>query len=114
MAYVILFFVLYFSIAIENNAADAANESIYVIGGGADSCGKWLASKDFPHVRDQFTHWVLGFITGNNWARNQSQVYPPDGPAVAAFVDQYCRNHPLDRIFNAAEFLVTEMLQRKR
>jgi hypothetical protein len=111
MAYIILFFVLCFPFAIEINAEESA---VYVLGGGHDSCGKWLESKDIPQQRQQYTQWVLGFISGSNWARDETQVYPPDVQAVVAFIDRYCKKNPLQRIMVAAVALVIESLQSKR
>jgi len=40
-------------------------------------------------------------------------VYPPDGKAMIAYVDQFCSAHPLDTIASAALSLLGELRERQ-
>src|SRR6266705_1916680 len=108
MAYVILFFVLYFPFAIEIQAEEVQVQ-VFLMGAGMSSCGKWTESKSIPQLHYQVKQWVLGFISGSNWARDEIQVTPPDEQAVVAFVDKYCKNNPLQRVSSAAAILIESL-----
>lgn len=49
--------------------------------------------------------WVLGFLSGVGYAANQDGIDPLNGvddQGVWAWVDNYCRNHPLNLVVTAA------------
>lgn len=53
--------------------------------------------------------WLLGFLSGVGFGNSS---YDPlrgiDAEAVWAWVDNYCRNHPLDTVTHAAGYLLAE------
>jgi hypothetical protein len=67
------------------------------------SCGSWTAAR---HNRDQaYEFWVFGFISGIAHAYSDVTVDPfngMDGKGVRAWVDNYCRAHPIETIADAA------------
>ena len=94
------------------SASYAQQEGTVIIGAGSLSCGKWLEARNNPRMHDQFEQWVLGYMSGINWAawtKKQKQADLPDAEAALAFIDQYCRNNPLDPIVAAAAALVQEI-----
>jgi hypothetical protein len=89
--------------------ADAhAKEPVLAIGAGLSSCGKWIEVKDNPTLRNSFEQWVVGFISGANWASVGVMARPVDFEAITVFVDQYCAQKPLDTVAAAAIALVNE------
>ena len=79
------------------------------IGEGIKSCGTWTKERQ---VKSQASHmfatWVLGYASGANW-----RAYPdpdflaePDAEGILAWVDNYCRAHPIDTIGKASEELI--------
>jgi hypothetical protein len=84
------------------------------IGSGIDSCGSWtanrpaytpggLATQSFQNaLQDQA--WVLGFLSGIGFvAKNGAD--PLDGvdaEGVWAWIDNYCRAHPIEVLGQAA------------
>jgi hypothetical protein len=80
-----------------------------LIGVGGASCGRWLELRQNAAIHQAQRQWILGFVTGINWATSASdgpQAHPPDADAAATFVDAYCRNNPLHPLAMAASALV--------
>jgi hypothetical protein len=83
------------------NAAD-----FQMLGAGTSSCGSWTASRRHPNsaAAIMYEAWVLGFLSGVGSVA-AARVDPLEGldyNAVDGWVDNYCRDHPLDRIEGAA------------
>jgi hypothetical protein len=79
-------------------------------GAGTRSCGNWLA--DRGNIHDVEIEWVLGWLSASStWISGltPSSLRQTDADAVSAWVDKYCREHPLDRIAKAAMSLVDEL-----
>jgi hypothetical protein len=74
------------------------------------SCGKWLADRESLMHHPEL-NWVLGFLTASENFTVSLGVHlrHTDGPAVEAWVDKYCREHPLNNIADASVGLVTEL-----
>ena len=98
----------------ESKAAGAWN-----IGVGATSCGEWLEARSDPDpiVRSRehfYVSWVQGYLVGLNFANPKEYPDPPDGSAIAPWLDNHCRNHPLDELIQAANDLSLDLLRRSR
>jgi hypothetical protein len=86
-----------------------------VLGQGNISCASWIESRgDGNPVAATRTAWVLGFIT----AFNQYGSKPPgdvsggrDTEGLMARIDEHCKRHPLDNLYNASAALVDELRQ---
>ena len=83
-------------------------------GAGNRSCGKWLADRGNNVVHNVDLSWVLGWLSaagGYSWALSQGRTGPrhTDADAVSAWLDKYCREHPLDSLGAAAANLVNEL-----
>src|ERR1043166_5110403 len=87
----------------------AALAEIQIIGGGVDSCGTWTADRRTRALWIQDGQWVPGFLSGVAYAAN-AQNYDPlesvDAQDVWAWLDNYCRTHPLEHISRAAAAFV--------
>jgi hypothetical protein len=83
---------------------------------GGDSCGKWL---EVRAERDTSRHgsWVLGYLAALNlWGvlGKNDALSNTDAEAIYAWLDHYCRAHPLDSIATAAGDLARELSRRAR
>ena len=83
-----------------------------VIGSGVRSCGAWTADRRYPDsiaaLMDE--QWILGFLTGSGDATpgDADPLHGVDAEAVWAWVDNYCRANPLDKIIRAGEAFFRE------
>jgi hypothetical protein len=69
------------------------------------SCGTWIAlRRQSEATADPESQWLLGFLAGASFA---GQSYTLDGPAVMAWLDNYCRAYPLDSLSQAGGAFVT-------
>jgi hypothetical protein len=92
-------------------AGAADNGNYTAMGWGNGSCGSWTAARRTPQGMQARGNgeWVLGFLSGAG-AMGLSQGYDPlhgtDPEGVLAWVDNYCRDHPLESIAEAASAFI--------
>ena len=78
-------------------------------GVGKISCGRWLdAQKTDREGRWQTEQWVSGYFTAyGRWAvHGPERASLPDAYGAIAWIDNYCQEHPLERVAEAAEQLI--------
>jgi hypothetical protein len=98
-----------------------------IMGGGSVRCGEWTRLRVFRdsqkgHVVEvaslyQLHAWVDGYVSGVNVA--SAETYQPDmlmakpqGAALYAVIDNYCKANPLDTLADATMTLVKELRKR--
>nr|WP_294516240.1 hypothetical protein [uncultured Rhodopila sp.] len=88
------------------SAAASPARAYHESGAGVDSCATWTADRGNPAgppaLQDE--QWVLGFLTGIGFAGSDEDD-PLNGvaaPAVWAWIDSYCKQHPADKLVTAA------------
>ncbi len=81
--------------------------SVYGVGTG--SCGEWVES--IKDERSMFikSAWVQGFVTATGRYGRLMRV--TDAAAMRGFVTQYCTQHPLETVEEAAANLVNTLQQ---
>jgi hypothetical protein len=82
------------------------------VGTGQASCGRWTQFRHDDNAR-LFQEWISGFISG---VADASQSLDPsnpldpakgtDGDGIAFWIDNYCRDHPIDTIVKAAQAFI--------
>ncbi|WMT74556.1 hypothetical protein [Bradyrhizobium sp. Ash2021] len=82
-----------------------------VIGGGSRSCGSWLENQRDEYFSLYDQAWVAGYLSSYS-LHASDQIQLPDAAAVRGWITKYCRNHPLDEIYKAADELVNELNHR--
>jgi len=87
-------------------------------GAGVASCGKWLADRSDWLANRSIQHgvdlsWVLGWLSAAGYYDVRGDLRDTDADAVTAWVDKYCREHPLNEIDEAASSLVVELSKTK-
>src|SRR4051794_30326325 len=91
------------SVALMMCAGGALAADIQMLGKGVgSSCGTWSAERKTREIWLYGGNWVLGFMSGAASALNRDFLDDLDSEAVLAWIDGYCRAHPLDKIANAA------------
>lgn len=86
--------------------------SFRVIGPGTASCGEWTAERQKDStIAVAFAVWVEGFVTATEIAHPiiVPGVRHTDSAGMAAWIDNWCRVHPLEDIANASNALVHEL-----
>ena len=62
---------------------------------GAGKCSTWVGGTD-----DRF--WILGFISGNNYAKNANSGRGVEVDSIYRFVTRYCQQNAGDDLADAA------------
>ncbi len=98
------------SVLLISGTAWAAQPGNYLLfGAGQESCGQWTKDKktNGPGYW-QLTQWVSGYLTAySRWVeRGQGPVSEVTDAGGRAWVDNYCRDNPLDRVAKAAARLI--------
>jgi hypothetical protein len=90
-------------------AGGAVAADVLMLGKGVGaSCGTWSAERKTQTVWLYGGNWVLGFMSGAASALNRDFLDGLDSEAVFAWIDGYCRTHPLARVADAATGLLEE------
>jgi hypothetical protein len=88
-------------------AAQSQETASTVYGVGTKGCSEWTASRKLPGQTLLFESWLTGYISGANGAG--LDMTPSNIQQMVGFVDNHCRVHPLDMIYEAAGQLVSEL-----
>jgi hypothetical protein len=86
--------------------ARTQEKPVRVFGEGTISCGKWLQDRETKSINGaEAEAWVRGFLTGTNAASDDaisSVGTGADPEGNNAWLDNYCRRHSLERLYEAA------------
>lgn len=76
------------------------------------SCGAWIKSAGDTEGRAQYQSWFRGFVSGYNFGNTENQAHfgrMPNEQTLYLFIDEYCRENPLNPFVSAAFKLVEEI-----
>ena len=92
-------------------AAKAQPVPVLTFGAGNSSCGTWTQTRSGPVTLKtvEYVSWVLGFMSGRSTARMYTAPKSFDSGAVLGWMDNYCRQNPLQSILAAAIMLDLEV-----
>lgn len=93
--------------------ARASTGNYEVYGAGTVSCGKWLADRTNGTWYDE-ADWVLGWLSAAGYYEVHGDLRQTDSDAVAAWLDNYCRDNPLKSLSDAAGHLVRALSKSKK
>jgi hypothetical protein len=84
-----------------------------LVGDGWRSCATWTQDRHGGKAWGDLA-WVDGFISGVNWSRMTAGKSGRLGSAtnqagMDAWIDDYCQQHPLEKLTDAAQGLVMEL-----
>jgi hypothetical protein len=98
-------------------SSDAAAQGRVVFGVGAsNSCGVWIqARQDKSTNATVLQQWVAGYLSGRNMEfLDPDALVGTDHDALMAWIDNYCRANPLDRVGTASFKLFDELRSRSQ
>ena len=83
---------------------------MHLIGAGMSSCAIWTADRTARTVDAlQDEQWVVGYLSGVAiWTPDLNPMKGVNAQAVWAWMDNYCREHPLVAIKDATSAFVEE------
>jgi hypothetical protein len=98
------------------DGASAQNKTVYRA--GLVSCGQWQEHRTTGNKASsyQLQAYVDGFLSGYNLASEGPDflVGKPDSVSLYIWIDNYCRDKPLDAVVGALFALKYELLARAR
>ena len=98
------------SMVLMTNQVSATDKML--LGPGAASCGRWLEAPQ--HSRIIMQAWVQGYVSGINLTESGNDfLVGTDARAIVAWLDSYCRQHPLENLATASQSLTYELKMRK-
>jgi hypothetical protein len=87
-----------------------------MMGFGSASCAVWSGERAGKTLRSYaMEFWVLGFISGTNWASpadRKDLLAGMDADAMWSWLDNYCRLRPLEPLSASVVGLINELRQR--
>jgi hypothetical protein len=92
--------------------ARIAAQGLGVLGQGNVSCSSWLENHSSNDAR---TAWILGYVTAFNQYGSSKPSDVSQGTTaeeMMAFINHYCRNHPMDNLYVASAALVDQFRQK--
>jgi hypothetical protein len=96
-------------------APNARAQPAHGVGIGIESCGTWTSEAQTKNI-NWLGHiaWLGGFITSYNvfGSKTGDLLVDTDMPGAQGWVDNYCKDHPLDVVGKAAYQLVIELEAR--
>jgi hypothetical protein len=76
---------------------------------GASSCGEWVAQrKKSDHLALSNAAWLVGFLSGLSLASGKDLLAGRDNAALYSWMDNYCKEHPLQDTASGARVLLEE------
>jgi hypothetical protein len=77
------------------------------------SCGQWLENRPLNNRRaTQTEEWVLGFISGIGYGG--LKMGSSEHNSMFLWIDNYCKENPLDNLSTATKALVEELVRKAK
>jgi hypothetical protein len=100
------------SIAISTTVSSQEPPDVNVFSFGDTSCAAWARSATNEEWRELYNAWFRGFVSGYNYGNSGNQVplgAMPKPAALAARVDKFCLDNPLQPFIGAIIPLIQEI-----
>jgi hypothetical protein len=75
------------------------------------SCATWGKYAGNRAIRQQYEFWILGFVSGHNYANPTRQVPTgrlPVGDQLYGYLDEYCHDNPNSSVIGGAFRLIEQ------
>jgi len=76
-------------------------------GPGVATCGTWVTERNQGAGQDMFG-WVLGYVTAAGYYTSFT-LRGTDSEGMRVYMDNYCKQHPLDRLEKGVQRLVQDL-----
>jgi hypothetical protein len=99
-------------------SAEIDNQRYHALGVGVGvSCGAWQEARRARNVQAIGQEsWVLGYVSASNAfavATTQNDFLAAvDAEAIWAWLDNYCRQHPLEKLAKATDALIVDLMRK--
>lgn len=81
-----------------------------MVGAGGVGCGPYLADRKADRYAQFYSQWVQGYLFGYDYFSTQPKLSKiPDEDTIHAFLEKHCREHPLDYIATATNYLISDL-----
>ena len=77
---------------------------------GLNSCGSWVESRSEGNFYTS-AQWVLGYLTSYGYY-SINHLKEVDSGAILTFMDNYCREKPLEDIESGAQSLINALKKK--
>jgi len=94
----------------------ATAKQFMVMGYGNASCGDWIMSRKHTNIlTSAYNGWIEGYLTGfNEWNGAEENIADgTDIDGIDAAIDKYCAANPLSSISEAADDVLSQLIERK-
>jgi hypothetical protein len=81
--------------------------------GGDVSCGKLISQTDKKFFVWEARGWAFGYISGINELTEQTWKKPPDEDSIWLAVLNYCKDNPLDYLYEATVETYAEVMEKE-
>lgn len=81
-------------------------------GPGVKSCGHWT-NESHGELRYDLSEWVLGYVSAAGYY-NDYHLRDTDADGISAYMDTYCKAHPLDSVEKGAQHLIEDLRIEKQ
>ena len=78
-------------------------------GAGTVGCGTYLENRRLETPPEWATSWVWGYISAYNFFSSYQQISAPDRSTLLAYLDKFCRDHPLDPLAVGTNRLIGDL-----
>lgn len=95
--------------AIDQMAKDPHYGEYTAYGSGVSSCGAYLGARQ-TGTDASYISWTLGYMTAVGRFNPSRHMKESDYQAFSAYLDGYCREHPLEKFGDAVGALANELL----
>lgn len=105
--------------AVAFGSAAAADNSVAVFELNGDYCATWTQArqKSDSVTKAQFEAWVLGFLSGANWAAARGgtdYLAGRDTTSLLEAVDKACADNPAETIGDAARDIMMAVMKQQK
>lgn len=86
--------------------------ALSLLGPGTPSCGEWVKERKEGHAYAKEA-WLMGYLSGIAAAHATDYLKGANHESIYLWVDNYCRDNPLDLYHNGVQNLLSELKKRK-
>ena len=80
---------------------------------GLHNCGEWIAGQGLPNGYAA-RNWLMGYLSGLSMGSATDFLTNIDGDSIFLWMNNYCRENPLNSITDGADVLSMQLLSKKK
>jgi len=81
---------------------------------GAPSCGNWVTERASPNKWNGLAnnYWLNGYLSSYAKLSHKDILNNADNESIKRWMDNYCKEHPLNEIDDGADVLIIDLIKR--